>query len=175
MAKPTDYTSYPAVYFTIIQQVATTGRYETSGTREDCHALRFDLYGFKRALNRANHPDAIIARQISWYLTEEPDGSAKLIGLRKDHGKLTRMAEAGLLRHHDPLFGPTSRDLKSLHEPIEAPTMPRIETLSEEDAIRKAREKMGLPEPTEEQKSRTSDELLQSLMNFNLPKKDDSK
>lgn len=123
MAKSADISAYNPVLFTVIQQVRDTGSYETSGTMQECMSLRFELYGFKRALVRAGHPDAMAAKQISWFIEELPNGSAKLTGLRKDRTKVVEMAKRGLTSQAQavwpqPQDRPPGMDLPPIEPPV---------------------------------------------------------
>lgn len=131
MAKSADLSAYNPILFSVIQQVRDTGSYETTGTMEECMALRFELYGFKRALQRAGHPDALAAKQISWYVQETGTG-AKLTGLRKDRTKVVEMAKRGLLDKQQAVWPPAPEGRPPGME-LELPKLEQPKALEETD------------------------------------------
>lgn len=150
MAKSADISAYNPVLFTIIAQVRDTGSYEVTGSMSECMALRFEIYGFKRALTRAGHPEAIAAKQTSWFVEELPDGTAKLTGIRKDRTKLAEMARRGLLQDKYASTIPARPPGMETHAPL--PTLPSISMPEEENPMESALRKLGFFTQTDKDK-----------------------
>lgn len=146
MAKPLKLSQYPSEYYRVVELAARDpSGYETQGTMEECMALRFDLYAFRRALQRENHPHRQFADPLKFFIHEHQDGTAKLIILKSDRTMLSRLAAQGLLGKQIPNFGgrPPGMD--------EAPVQPIVTTMlsdgsvlqPDEDPMESALEKLG--------------------------------